>query len=463
MNRTLVGITIAFCAGICIANKISLPFFLVYFLALILVILCICSIRKKKIFHISLFLVSCLTGALILINSHLSPKSHIVKFIPPGDMRVCLEGKIISDPVMQPNKLSFILEAKKLETGEYRQGVCGKVLVKISKKKAEGLNFFYGDKLLLEGKLYQPYLRRKGTYVILSVRISDTIRKIKSRQGNPLVYFALKIRQRLKRIVNENLSILAAAIINAVLLGQRSGLPKEIMEVLANTGTVHIIAISGLHLGIVAFIVLIALKLIRIDKRLRYIVTIFILFFYCILTGSNLPVVRATIMATILLLGYGIRRQVNIYNSLCLALLIILLFSPGQLFGVSLQLSFTSIFFLIWLAPKISSLFPQHLKEKNYLRLLINLFCSSLAVWLGLLPIISYYFKIISPVTILANMIVVPYMTLFIASGFCFLLGGVIYPPLASIFSPVVEISVLFLWKFLSLLNRCPLSHIRLP
>jgi len=217
-------------------------------------------------------------------------------------------------------------------------------------------------------------------------------------------------------------------------------LPKQITNILVNTGTVHIIAISGLHLGIVAFMVLLLLKLIRIPKRPRYIVTIFILFIYCILTGSSVPVVRASIMATILLLGYVIRRRADIYNCLSLAALIILFINPWQLFQISFQLSFLSVVSLGFISPKIYALFSDEVKKSKYLKVLISIFSASLGAWLGLLPLILYYFKIISPVTVLANMIVVPYMTLVIASGFSFLLVGLIFPPLASFFSPACEI-----------------------
>lgn len=224
---------------------------------------------------------------------------------------------------------------------------------------------------------------------------------------------------------------------------------------------------------------LIFLKSIRIPRRPRCIVSVFILLIYCILTGSNTPVIRATIMVTILLLGYTIKRQVDIYNSLSLSALTILFINPWQLFEVSFQLSFLSIVSLTWLTPKINALprtfwlkreaKPQKvkvrgkLKKSKYFKCLINIFSCSLAAWLGLFPLIVYYFKIISPITILANMLVVPYMTLVIACGFTFLLVGLIFPTLVSLFSPATEISILFLLKFLSLLNRIPFGHFCLP
>lgn len=190
---------------------------------------------------------------------------------------------------------------------------------------------------------------------------------------------------------------------------------------------------------------------------------IFILFIYCILTGSSVPVIRATIMSTILLLGYIIRRKPDIYNCLSLAALIILFINPWQIFQISFQLSFLSVVSLGLISPKIYTLFSNGVKKAKYLKVPINLFCASLGAWLGLLPFIFYHFKIISPITVLANMVVVPYMTIVIACGFGFSFIRPNIPTFASFFSPVCEISILFLMKFVSLLNCIPFGHFLLP
>lgn len=468
MKRPLPGVTIAFCLGIFLAGKIRLSFLLFYISTVFAAIICLLCIKKGRLFSLLLIFLFFLLGISLLINTYILPKNHIAKLAPIKSKSVYIEGIIDSDPIDQLNRISFVLKAEKVKIQDNWQKVCGKVLVKTSKKK----DLFYGDKIILEGRLYKPfpfriserlkykdYLRYKGIYVILSSRKNSILKKIKSQQGNLIVCFIFKIRHRLNYIVNKNLSNPAGSILNAVILGLRGDLPRQIRETLVNTGTAHIIAISGLHLGIIAFIVLISLKLIRIPRRPRYFIAIFILVVYCILTGSNVPVARATIMATILLLGYTIKRQVDIYNSLSLACLIILFINPWQLFEVSFQLSFLSIISLVWLSPKINSLFPANPKRSKYLKFLINIFSCSLAVWLGLFPLILYYFKVISPVTILANMFVVPYMSLIIACAFSFLLVGLIFPSLVFLFSPAAEISILFLLKFLSLLNLIPWGH----
>ncbi|MDI6605685.1 MAG: ComEC/Rec2 family competence protein, partial [Candidatus Omnitrophota bacterium] len=306
------------------------------------------------------------------------------------------------------------------------------------------------------------YLGNRGIYVILNVKRNNLVKKIDSRRkGNPLVYLAYKIRQRLKEITAKNLSSLSGSVLNALILGLRQELPERTREALVNTGTVHIIAISGLHLGIFGFIVLLFLKALQLPRAPRYLIAIITLWGYCILTGSNLPAMRAAIMATVFLAGLMIRRQPDTIGSLSLAALIILAINPGQLFEVSFQLSFLSIISLVFIAPKIRALFFSRLKKTRAVKPLVNIFSSSLGAWLGLSPLILYYFRIISPVAILGNMVIVPYMALVIACGVSFLLAGLFFPALISIFSPAAELSILLLLKFISLLERIPFGYFR--
>jgi competence protein ComEC len=188
-----------------------------------------------------------------------------------------------------------------------------------------------------------------------------------------------------------------------------------------------------------------------------------LLIVYCILTGANTPVMRATIMVAMLLFSYFLEREVNIYNSLSLAALIILTVNPWQLFEVSFQLSFLSVISIVWLSPKIKSIFPEKLNKIPWMRLLTSVFSVSFAAWLGLLPLIAYYFGILSPITILANMIIVPYMTIIVASGFSLALIGMLFSPLAPIFAASSELFIIILFRINSLLIGIPGAYFKLP
>jgi competence protein ComEC len=289
-------------------------------------------------------LIICL-GGLFLSNTYILPSNHIRNFSFYKSGIVLIKGVVTSFPETKPNHSSFILSVEEftpLETMVQPEGkkvsltgliqtdkvysVSGKVLVRILKK---GI-FSYGDRLLLEGRLYRPfsfsrefnyrdYLKRKGVYCILSVKKNNLVKQLGRNTGNPLKSLTLRLRLRMKEAISKNLSFFSASVLNAIILGDRQDLSFYVRDALLKSGTVHIIAISGLHIGIVVFIILVMLKVLRIPRKPRYILTILILIIYCILTGANAPVVRATIMTVILLLGYFLKREVNIYNSLSLA------------------------------------------------------------------------------------------------------------------------------------------------
>jgi len=446
-----------------------IPLLLLYTLVCSSLILSFIFIKYRNQSWLLFILIICL-GGLFLSNTFILPSNHIRNFSFYKSGTVLIKGIVTSFPETKPNCSSFILSTEELTQTDKVYSVSGKVLVRVLKKGT----FSYGDRVLLEGRLYRPfsfsrefnyrdYLKRKGVYCILSVKKNNLVKQLGRNTDNPLKSLAFRLRNRIKEAISKNLSFFSASILNAIILGDRQDLSFYVRDALLKSGTVHIIAISGLHIGIVVFIILVMLKIIRIPRKPRYILTILILIIYCILTGANAPVVRATIMAVVLLFSYFLKREVNIYNSLSLAALIILILNPWQLFEVSFQLSFLSVVSIVWLTPKIKAIFPESLYKIIWMRSLIMTFSVSVAASLGLLPLIAYYFKIITPITILANMIIVPYMSIIVASGFALGLVGVLVPFLAPIFAASCELSILMLFKINSLLISIPGAYFKLP
>ncbi len=481
MRYPLVSLCIAFCLGIITAASFRIPFLIFCLFALLFLILSIIFVRQNTKFSIFFLCAVFLLSATLLRSSQILPNSHIAKIIPYKSDSICLIGVIDNDPIYQERNVSFILKTEKLGISETWYKTCGKVLVKVFSAEDRSTlsggksKFFYGDRLFLKGKLYRPfsfskgfdyrnYLKHQNIYLILSVgKNSGMVKQLEKNAGNPLLSFSFRIKHRLREVIVKNLSPFSAGILNALILGDRQDLPRYLLDILMNLGTIHIIAISGFNVGIVAFIILLILKIIKIPRKPRYILTILLLIVYCILTGANAPVVRATVMTVIFLCAYFFEREVNIYNSLSLATLIILTVNPWQLFEISFQLSFLSVVSIVWLSPKIKSIFPEKLDKIPWLRFLILTFSVSSAAWIGLLPLIAYYFRTFTTITVLANMIIVPYSAIITASGFSLALIGILIPSLTSIFAASNELFILILFKINSLLIAIPGAYFKLP
>ncbi|MFA5410876.1 MAG: ComEC/Rec2 family competence protein [Candidatus Omnitrophota bacterium] len=471
MKQPLIGLSLAFCSGIISAVYLKIPFSalcLLTFLSLVSALVFLRQIKKSSLFILATVF---FLGAVLLRNSQTLPDCHIARLAPYKSENLPVIGVIDNDPAYQGKNIFFVLKVERIETAGFWQKACGRVLVRVFRKG----DFSYGNRVFLKGNLsrpvsfskakfnYRDYLRRRGIYFILSVKKKNLVKRLEQDRGNPISSLAFRARRKMKDIIARNLSPFSAGILNAVILGERQGLPIYIRDSLMKSGTVHIIAISGLHLGIASFIILLILKIIKVPRKPRYILTILLLIFYCIITGAKLPVVRATAMASALLSAYFLKREIDIYNSLSIAALIILWINPWQLFEVSFQLSFLSVLSIVWLSPKIKSVFPVKLEKIPWARFLILAFSVSSAAWLGLLPLTAYYFRIFSPVTVLANMIIVPYMTIIVASGFSLVLIGILIPCLSYISAASNELFILILFKINSLLVAIPGAYLKLP
>lgn len=472
MKYSLTGLAIVFCLGIIIAAHSIIPFFFLWLAAFLFIALSIVFIRQNIKFNIFILCAAFFLGTALLRNSQILPNCHIAKISYYGNDSVFLTGVIDSDPIYQDKSVSFILKAEKLGVNTTWQKTRGGVLVKIS--FAEKNKFSYGDKLFLKGKLYRPfsfskgfnyrdYLKHQGIYCIFSVQKNSIVKELGKNAGNPLKAFSFMLKHRLKGVIVNNLSAFSAGILNALILGDREGLSACLLDILMNLGTIHIIAISGFNVGIVAFIILLILKIIKIPRKPRYVFTILLLIIYCFLTGASPPVARATVMAVIFLCAYFLEREVNICNSLSIATIIILAFNPWQIFEISFQLSFLSVLSIVWLSPRIKSIFSKELDKIPWLSFLILTFSVSSAAWLGLLPLIACYFKVFTPITVLANMIIVPYSALITVSGFSFVLIGILIPSLASVLAVTNELLILILVKINYYLAAIPGAYFRLP
>jgi competence protein ComEC len=466
MKRSpLITITLAFIIGILAGRCAGISFIVFSALSLSTLILSLLFLKSKSASLLFIVLSICFLGGAAYKNSQDLPRNHISNFTPYKAKRVYVEGVISSDPVVKTKSSSFILKAEKMGKGKSGRDICGDILVRAFGRR----DLCYGDRLYLEGSLYKiPYFRiskrlnyrkymeLRHIYSTLNVSKSSIIRVLEKGGGNPLKRFVYRLRHKIDRIIEKEMSPYSASILSAIILGERHNLSDHLREAMVRSGTVHIIAISGLHVGLVSLIVLIALKMMRIPGRLCYTITIFVLIMYCVLTGARTPVVRVTIMALIVFFGYIIDRRANIYNVLAAAALPILLYNPHQLFNISFQLSFVSVLSISGLSPKIDSFLFSKIKKSSRMRILATLFSASLAAWIGLLPLIGYYFDIVSPIAILANMIVVPYLSIIIGTGLLSIIIGLVFPTIAANFFAACELSIQILVKFISLMIKVP-------
>lgn len=237
----------------------------------------------------------------------------------------------------------------------------------------------------------------------------------------------------------------------AMTLGWKTALTGEISEPFMRSGTMHIFAISGLHIALVAGILVSLLRVMQVSRAWCGIIVIPLLWFYAAATGWQSSAIRATIMMSIIVGGWALRRPSDLLNSLAAAALIILLWEPQQLFQASFQLSFFVVLSIALFLPplekvrdrvlQIDPLLPVELlprwqrAARAGARVVLTSFVTSLAAWLGSLPLTAYYFHLFSPVTLLANLLIVPLAGLALMSNLGSLICGGWLPWLTELFN----------------------------
>jgi len=454
MKGLFVPSAIFYCLGILLVNYIRVSFWLIAGLGAVVFAAACLNFRYSRIFTVLIFLLASLFGALNMKNAFALPKCHIRNLVHYNNKgSYSLSGYVDSQPVIKGKHSSFIFRAQELQAGNFKWLCCGKVLVKLD--FPEDLN--YGDSLTLKGSFslpytssfssrsYRDYLSRQGIFLLMRIENSLQVIPREAKGGSRLIAFSLWLRAELEQIIRRYLPDLPSAVLSAMVLGQKSTIPWLVNDYMVKSGTVHILVVSGFNVGIVAFITNLLLKIIRIRRKTRIILVIACLLIYCFITGASNPVIRATVMGVVFLSGYLLKREADVYGCLACAALFILIINPRQLFDVGFQLSFASVLAIVYLYPEIKSFLRLNKFKPKVLRFISESCLVSLCAWLGTMGIIAYNFRIVTPVTVLANILIVPLATLITLSGFSLVLCGYFCPFLGGAFSTAAAMLITLL------------------
>lgn len=304
--------------------------------------------------------------------------------------------------------------------------------------------FSYGDVILFRTELRRPmgrrnpgefdyrrYLRNHHIYALAYLDSQD-VPLIVGRGGWPLRRWAGHLRIQIERHLEKTTNPPTAAILKALLVGLKGEIEPEVIQEFVQTGVIHVLAVSGLHVGYVTLVIMVILGFLRLPPHWRTVFTISGLIFYALLVDLRPSVVRAVIMASLMLISRSWEYRLSIYNSIAAAAFLQTLIDPMQLFDMGFQLSFLAVLSIVVLYRRIDGGIPERIKSWIRERRLIwsgyQLFLVSLAALIGTLPITVYYFQRIPLVALVANLLVVPLVGLICALGFAQVLLGAVWP-----------------------------------
>ena len=304
----------------------------------------------------------------------------------------------------------------------------GKILLNVRK---DSLNhpFEIGTHLQIQGNLYEnspvknpnqfdygKYLESKQIYAQVYADASDM--KIGSLLEKDVWYYASRLRTKIIRNLeksNFNKTELHVAI--ALILGQQQDISPEIIKDYQYAGAVHILSVSGLHIGFILFFVTFLLKPFPNTRRgsfIKLMVILVSLTTFGVIAGLAPSVLRSVTMFSFVAIGMYLRRSTNIFHTLLVSMLLILLFQPSFLFDVGFQLSYFALFFILWLQPLLAQLWLPKNKTANYFWEILTV---SFAAQIGTLPLSIYYFHQFPGLFFVTNLVIIPFLSLIMGLG----------------------------------------------
>jgi competence protein ComEC len=326
--------------------------------------------------------------------------------------------------VTSGSRITIALRA--IERAGIEQRVSGKVWARLTADSAEPLA--YGDVVRISGRLHRPrgFLNPGGFDEPRQARSVGVGAVVGSSAKEDLVRYALRGPLSLLRVLGHLRARLAGAfavlpsgprgLVIALITGDRAGLDLDLEERFRRAGVSHLLSVSGLHLATAAFLFFEGLRWLLlwlrpaerfVAKRWAALVALPATIAYTLLCGAEVATVRACLATSIWLLGIAFGRATTPVNTLLAAAFVLLGVRPSNIFDVSFQLSFAAALGTTMLVPRLIEILPQPPRHR-WLRSPLTLLCTSICALLSTTPLVVYYFSEVSPVGVIANLVIVP-------------------------------------------------------
>lgn len=463
LRYPVISITFFLAIGIAIGHYAKPDLFLVYAAtAVSAIILGIAyyfsnqNFIQRPYFAMASWLFSAAVG-MLAYSLHYAPNqaTHYSHFLKPGDTPV---SRAVLSERLKPNAYSEKYYAN--ITSVDKQPASGKLLITVPKDSLQKL-FHAGDVVYVHDALkpitpsMNPYQFNYAEYmagqnVFHQVKLKGNY--IKAGQEKNFDYYIDNLRQLLTGSFGiHHYSSEVNNVIKALLFGQRQDMDAETNANYTNAGVVHILAISGLHIAVLFYILNLILKplnrLRRKGKLLQLILVLAFLWLFAFLSGLSASVVRSVVMFSFVSIGLYFNRSSNIYNSIAVSMLFLLLAKPMFLFDVGFQLSYAAVISIVALQPVYKNLKLSKYKAVNYFADTVLI---SLAAQIGVLPLSLYYFNQFPLLFLLANVLVMPLSTLVLVLGIIVLLLNFIWTDSATLTGKLLSLLIDWMNAFIA-------------
>ncbi|MBN2892761.1 MAG: ComEC family competence protein [Bacteroidales bacterium] len=422
------------------------------------------SKQKPSLFGFSAYLFIFLTGIYTVnINKAETPKID-------NSAEYVFEGIIIEPPQEKTKTIQCVVDVEAYKDSTEWKNFSTKSVVYFQKDSVSE-SFQYGDRIVFQGYLneitnagnpaefnYKAFMQNKGIFATSYSKKGEFI-ILEHKLGNFFIRSALNLRNNLLEIYrNEGFQDQEFAVLSALTLGYRDEIDKETRQMFANTGAMHILAVSGLHVGIIFLILTTMLKFMDKNKKLRIIRAVIIilsLWIFAAIAGLSPSVSRSALMFSLFVIGKLLQRATSTYNIIFASAVILLFFNPLNLLSVGFQLSYAAVLSIVFFQPYIYKLFlfQKWLPDKIW-----ALTSVSIAAQIGTMPIGLYYFHQFPNYFFLTNILVIPLASIILYLAVLLLIIATIVPFFAGFFSFLLKLSMKTLILGVNFIDKIPYS-----
>jgi len=392
------------------------------FLILVFILLLFNYFKKIILFTVSSWVLFVLIGMFVVFSQDLSKRENYYTTLHSADSIITFKvDKIVKDNLYYDKYQGSILKV-----GTYK--TVGAIILNVQKdslqKTATVGNVFLFKSAFIEVKKplnpyqfdYKNYLEKQGIYHQVFLR--NTAFLIGDSKHNSIYSIAESIRNKIEVSLLENdIKGEELAVIKALLLGQRSDISKELLEDYTRAGAIHILAVSGLHIGIILLILMSLfnpLERFKNGKTIKIILVLLFLWSFAIIAGLSASVVRAVTMFTAVAIGMTFQRKTMVLHSLITSMFVLLLVKPMFLFDVGFQLSYVAVGSIVTIQPIISAVWKPKWKIIDKIWQLSTV---SVAAQIGVLPLSLFYFHQFPGLFILSNLVIIPFLGTLLMGG----------------------------------------------
>ncbi|HZI32948.1 MAG TPA: ComEC/Rec2 family competence protein, partial [Candidatus Binatia bacterium] len=488
MSRPLVSVVLAYAAGLLLAGFFPVPPVILFVAGFSLLAPALFFNRFRP--HLLWPLLTVLGWTNLAVHTQIISPHDLRNLLTDEARIVTVRGNLVETPSeriyvrdgTETKRTLARLDVSSLKLNQNWRPASGEIMVTLPGTLPK--DFFKGQSVQIDGVIappsipvaeglfnYRKFLKRQGIYFQLK---TDSLADWKLLSTNTTLPVSDRFRAWAKTTLAYGLPQVdePVKLLWAMSLGWRTALTSDVSTPFRESGTMHIFAISGLHIALIAGILLAILRAAQLPRFASGAVIIPLLWFYTAATGWQPSAIRSTLMMTIVIGGWMLKRPGNLLNSLAAAALVILVCDPRQLFQASFQLSFLVVLSIALFMPSLEKLrdrllqtdplLPRELLPRwrrwlnAALRVVLTWLAVSFAAWLGSWPLCACYFHIVSPITLLANVCIVPLASAALACNLGSLICGAWLPWATVLFNHSA-------WFWMSLMMRISHALVNLP